>query len=735
MRKYVYLFELDSVRKSDAEIRTGQQTLYDEIVKNGNVVVLTYNQLVDSRAFFSLLDDKNYYESFIELIKKGYIRISQFGTTRTIAQYLLNSIETEDNNYIYSALPIKGSQRRLIELIKRSITFSDLSEINEYIHRLNKSDEELIDLFVEVECNNRKNLVEHQSQLTINEMDNVLENLYWLLGMVLRVSTIHDAFIPPRDPAEYACFRLRDYLSYISKVKIESENKELWNQAIHILTHLNCWGTNNRSLYFRELREKSTKLNPEISIEALRYAEAIVNICTNYAYEMSICNISKHYNADDLIKKESIDSSFFKDFMNRLELHWDSGIDAEIKFLQSESNKFEEFSDIETLQKFSEAVRVIPRIEETMDSDALYRYEYNLKLQRRKQKLSILKKVPGQVLSLFLVALMSVIFNLLIETVHNLCVGEYSPLVSWRSFFWFGIESILVFMIGEFVTVKISNKVPKFLSLSEAIQGMVCILKDASHVVFSKTNTYMSECDVFKREKRNKSIPIDFSESEELKKYVLFYKNHPELVARGTEYPIVNVLDRQKLKAIVRNQELYRQKYGIVYSSVFNTMVVDPIEDGENGCYSYERVVSASMKRGVVLFTVCDGKIILLKQFRHAIRREQLCCPRGFGELDVETKENAIKELYEELNAIPIAEPVELGSITADSGLSGGTATVYLMKIDHYANSSEEGIREIIEITPEELFKKICKGTIDDGYTLAAYLLYSAYTSSNENSI
>lgn len=89
MRKYVYLFELDSVRKSDAEIRTGQQALYDEIVKNGNVVVLTYNQLVDSRAFFSLLDDKNYYESFIELIKKGYIRISQFGTIRTIAQQII----------------------------------------------------------------------------------------------------------------------------------------------------------------------------------------------------------------------------------------------------------------------------------------------------------------------------------------------------------------------------------------------------------------------------------------------------------------------------------------------------------------------------------------------------------------------------------------------------------------------------------------------------------------------
>ena len=32
MSKYVYLFELDSVRKSDEEIIAGQTALYDEIV-------------------------------------------------------------------------------------------------------------------------------------------------------------------------------------------------------------------------------------------------------------------------------------------------------------------------------------------------------------------------------------------------------------------------------------------------------------------------------------------------------------------------------------------------------------------------------------------------------------------------------------------------------------------------------------------------------------------------------
>ena len=73
MSKYVYLFELDSVRNSDAELLAGQKTLYDEIVYNGNIVVLTYNQLVDSRGFFSLFKDSDYYNNILSLFESGYI--------------------------------------------------------------------------------------------------------------------------------------------------------------------------------------------------------------------------------------------------------------------------------------------------------------------------------------------------------------------------------------------------------------------------------------------------------------------------------------------------------------------------------------------------------------------------------------------------------------------------------------------------------------------------------------
>ena len=71
MSKYVYLFELDSVRKTDEEIIAGQAALYDEIVTNGNIVVLTYNQMVDSRGFFSL-----HFSFIIQLLRLQYILLN-----------------------------------------------------------------------------------------------------------------------------------------------------------------------------------------------------------------------------------------------------------------------------------------------------------------------------------------------------------------------------------------------------------------------------------------------------------------------------------------------------------------------------------------------------------------------------------------------------------------------------------------------------------------------------------
>ena len=71
MNKSVYLYELDSVRNSKEEIQYAQERMFREIILNGNQVILTMNQLADSRAFLAAIENENTFEPFFELCQMG----------------------------------------------------------------------------------------------------------------------------------------------------------------------------------------------------------------------------------------------------------------------------------------------------------------------------------------------------------------------------------------------------------------------------------------------------------------------------------------------------------------------------------------------------------------------------------------------------------------------------------------------------------------------------------------
>jgi hypothetical protein len=292
--RFVYLFELDSVRTSDAEICAGQQALWNEIVRRGNTVVLTYSQLVDSRGFFSLLSHRSYYESFVRLFEEGHIRISQYGEIRTLSQYLLSTIAPE-KKFIYSALPLKSSQRRLCALMRRSLVYSDLSEIASYLEE--PEPERARDLFIEVHGEGVQARVT-PSLLSDEEMHEVLQNLYSLIATVLRLSTVHASYLPPQSGQELEHMRLSDILDKV--LKLERDDDGLFEKAASLLRKLRDRHPheNNRSVWLNELRTKDRE--GSISHGPLQLAEAIVDLCYNYACEISICNTSKRYDAGEI---------------------------------------------------------------------------------------------------------------------------------------------------------------------------------------------------------------------------------------------------------------------------------------------------------------------------------------------------------------------------------------------------------------------------------------------------
>ena len=127
------------------------------------------------------------------------------------------------------------------------------------------------------------------------------------------------------------------------------------------------------------------------------------------------------------------------------------------------------------------------------------------------------------------------------------------------------------------------------------------------------------------------------------------------------------------------------------------------------------------------MVTVHNGKFVLLKQYRHAMRDFQYAFPRGFKELGLTSLENAQKELSEELNNTT-AKYKKLGSVVADSGLCGNIVDVFKCEIvdDLVFTVKTEGIVNILEVTEEELTKMIYNNQITDCFSLAAICLIKA---------
>ena len=202
-----------------------------------------------------------------------------------------------------------------------------------------------------------------------------------------------------------------------------------------------------------------------------------------------------------------------------------------------------------------------------------------------------------------------------------------------------------------------------------------------------------------------------------INEYFALIKERPELFLESNIYRIVTDIDK-----IRKFEREHNKKIGVIYKSQFNTFVVDLVES-EGGLLAYERVIPSATGRGVVCIPIIDGKILLLKQYRHGIRDFQLGFPRGFGENGLTSEENVKKELFEEIGAKTI-DCRFIGSVTPDSGISGTRCDVFLARVESYDESRNiEGIVDVIPMKPDILLQKITAKEIDDSFTLSAFAL------------
>lgn len=121
------------------------------------------------------------------------------------------------------------------------------------------------------------------------------------------------------------------------------------------------------------------------------------------------------------------------------------------------------------------------------------------------------------------------------------------------------------------------------------------------------------------------------------------------------------------------------------------------------------------------------GKIVLLRQYRHALQDFQYAILRGFGEKEIADADNVDKELEEEIGA-KVLKKEKIGTVVADSGMNGNKVSVFWCEVSEpVLKEKYEGIERLKLVTEEEMEEMIANREIDDGFTLSAYCFYQMW--------
>ena len=793
MRKLVYLFELDSVRNADDQMELAMTALFREIVMNGNAVAITFNQLIDSRFFLSLLNDARWSDCIMKLFQSGAIRISQFGKFRTPSQYLINQALDSKEEYIFSGLPIRSDQKALIALAKRSLMYSDMTELNEYIFG-QRTKEERRRLFREqVKCADAEGPAAiRESSLDDAEMMNTLRDLQAVLNLILQFSNLQNAYNPPKDfNAAKEGLTLHDYLLRVKSFTIPTIPE--WETAIGMLERIlaEVDNQNKRSeivkrIYGSFLRSDQTEAT--FRIHAL--SQAIVDLCYNYACEASIGNVSRHYDISELQNAEAPCETFEADFLSRLQQSYGDAKWRKAHFLTGESNDFKPyqfkrrwFCNLNRAVHLSEHASLYAK--SAAPGELLFPYEYHLHRQQLHQRGRILwgvgKKLCLTVLYLLLAFIIeNYVYGFLGDLVehgfettlsrdgHGVLIAIVATFISAAAVEWIsgGVSRLISRPGKDYTRQDTMNRKAVHIELptfGECLENVVSLLGDFVCAIIAVGAPYANRESAAKLHptQRDATNQINYV-SKSVSEYLKFIQNVSRNTGRAWMFdasermPMLDVQEDGEDIRLTQIEELTGRTFGIAYCSPYHMMIVDPVRKipgtgTDNDVYPYERLAQVSGQPGIVAVPILRklGKphFVLIKQYRHAIRREQFCFPRGFGESGLTVFRNAQKELWEEIGAVlrnpatsaeihyqadpdksddPAPALTELGRITTDSGSMCDHVVVMQaelarcnVRLDH------EGIINLIEIDEEELRRMILSHEIDDGFTIGAFSLWS----------
>ncbi len=217
--------------------------------------------------------------------------------------------------------------------------------------------------------------------------------------------------------------------------------------------------------------------------------------------------------------------------------------------------------------------------------------------------------------------------------------------------------------------------------------------------------------------------------------YLLLAQERPDLFRNsGGHGEIKIILDKKRITAEQKKilaklkQEGKPARWidiGILSEDQWFYVLRDMVEfpDGKVGGY-IRWINRKSQENGgynVVLMCIQEGKVLMIRKFRHEDRTWSWEFPRGFGEPGLSAEKNARTELTEEIGV----SNAKLTLLTKVKEGKGGTA-VFLVEIPKEQKitlDSGEGLAKCKWIQVSKLEEIVKKGQLSDWFSLWAYTL------------
>jgi len=160
---------------------------------------------------------------------------------------------------------------------------------------------------------------------------------------------------------------------------------------------------------------------------------------------------------------------------------------------------------------------------------------------------------------------------------------------------------------------------------------------------------------------------------------------------------------------------------GIFYEDPYIILLRDAVifPDGKPGLY--HRVIARHDEpTGVAVLGRYDGKIVLVRHFRHPSRAWHLEIPRGAVGADEDPGHVAHLEISEEIGGT-IRSLVRLGLLHGASALMRHSVVLVYAELASIGTPAlGEGIAEILLVSPTEFEQMIADSVITDAFTVAA---------------